>query len=68
MLLPLVIFLWEAGPAYQEDTSRCIFYIHSGSRASNAEEMEKIALPLPPKERGSEVGEPRNLFPRLGVG
>ena len=29
---------------------------------------EKIAPPLPPKERGGEVGEPRNLFPRLGVG
>ena len=24
--------------------------------------------PLPPKERRGEVGEPRNLFPRLGVG
>ena len=37
-------------------------------RASNAEEMEKIASPpLPPKEKGSEVGVPRKLFPRLGV-
>ena len=51
----------ERGLANQEDTSRCIFSCHSGSRASNAEEMEKIALPL-------RVGEPRNLFPRLGVG
>ena len=37
------------------------------SQASNAEEMEKIALPSSEGE-GGEVGEPRNLFPRLGVG
>ena len=42
----------------------------SSSRASNAEEVEKIARPLPPEEwRGrGEVGVPRNLFPRIGVG
>ena len=28
----------------------------------------KDCAPLPPKERGGEVGVPRNLFPRLGVG
>ena len=28
----------------------------------------KDCAPLPPKERRSEVGGPRNLFPRLGVG
>ena len=28
----------------------------------------KDCAPLPPKEREGEVGEPRNLFPRLGVG
>ena len=50
------------------DTSRCIFSLYSGSRASNAEAMEKIALPLPPKEREDEVDVPRKLFPRLGVG
>ena len=32
------------------------------------EEMEKIAPPLPPKEREVRWGVPRNLFPRLGVG
>ena len=42
---------------------------HPGSRASNAEEMEQIALSLPPKEgEGGKVGVPRDLFPRLGVG
>ena len=33
----------------------------------NAEEMEKIA-PNSSEGEGSEVGVPRNLFPRLGVG
>ena len=28
----------------------------------------KDCAPLPPKERGREVGVPRNLFPRFGVG
>ena len=28
----------------------------------------KDCAPFPPKERGGEVGVPRNLFPRLGVG
>ena len=36
-------------------------------RASNAEEMEKIAPPSSEGEEG-EVGVPRNLFRRLGVG
>ena len=29
----------KKGPTYQEDTSKCIFSCHSGSRASNAEEI-----------------------------
>ena len=58
----------KKGPAYPEDTSRSIFHVHSGSRASNAEEMEKIAPPPSSEGVGSEVGEPRNIFPRLGVG
>ena len=41
------------------------FSSHSGPRASNAEEME---CSLSSEGVGSEVGEPRNLFPRLGVG
>ena len=50
-------------PVNQQDTSRCIFSCHSGPRASNAQEREKIA---PPSSEGvgGEVGEPRNL----GVG
>ena len=42
-------------------------HVHSGSQASNAEEMEKIAPPVL-RGVGGEVGEPRNLFPRLGLG
>ena len=58
----------QEGPVNQEVTSRCTGFSRSGSRASNAEEMEKIA-PLPSSEGvGGEVGEPRILFPRLGVG
>ena len=34
------------GPVYQEDTARCIFACHSGSRAFNAKEMENIAPPF----------------------
>ena len=69
-LLPLVIIriqvvIWVKG--YQEETSNCIFSQYSRSGASNAEEMEKIAPPSSEGEWG-EVGEPRNLFPRLGVG
>ena len=33
-------------------------------QASNAEEMEKIALPYSFGGEGGEVGVPRNLFPR----
>ena len=33
----------EKGPAYQKDTSRCIFTQYPGPEASNPEEMEKIA-------------------------
>ena len=29
---------------------------------------KRLRHPLPPKEWGGEAGEPRNLFPRLGVG
>ena len=43
-LIPVVI--WEKSPAYQKDTSRCIFNQYSGVGASNPEEMEKIALPF----------------------
>ena len=39
-----------------------------GKRASNAEEMEKIALSFLRRREGGEVGEPRNVFPRLGAG
>ena len=35
----------QEGPAYQKDTSKCYFSFHSGSWASNAEEMEKIGPP-----------------------
>ena len=31
-------------PAHQKDTSKCFFNKYPGSRASNAKEMEKIAL------------------------
>ena len=51
----------------RKDTSKCCFSCQSGSRALNAEEMEKIAPPFL-RRRGGEVGVPRNLFPRLGVG
>ena len=37
---------WVKGSGNQEDTSRCIFSLHSGSGASNADEMEKTALPF----------------------
>ena len=42
----IVVTLLKKGPADQEDTSRCIFSCHSGSRASGAEEVEKIAPPF----------------------
>ena len=60
------------GAAYQEHTSRCIFTQYP-SRTWGIQRRGdgKDCDPLPPKEhretRG-EVGEPRNLFPRLGVG
>ena len=38
-----------------------------GPRASNAKAMEKVASPVS-SEAGGEVGVPRNLLPRLGVG
>ena len=42
-------------------------FVVIGSRTSNAEAMEDIASPLAPLDRRG-VGEPRNLFPRLGLG
>ena len=61
--------IWVKGSGLPERTRPgVISHFKSGSWASNAEEMEKIAPPLPPKGVGSEAGEPRNLFPRLGVG
>ena len=55
-------------PAYQEDTSKCIFSPYSGSWASNAKKMEKIAPPFLRRSGGVRWGVPRNLSPRLGVG
>ena len=47
----------------------CIFSCHSGSRASNAEEMEKIAPPpLPPKEWGVRWANLAIFFLDLGLG
>ena len=57
----------KKGPARQEDTASCIFLCHSGSTSSNDEAMGKIAPPSSVGE-GGEVGVPRNLFLRLGVG
>ena len=61
-LLKLVV-IWGK----EKDTSRCIFTQYPGLGASNAQEMEKITHPFL-RRSGGEVGEHRNLFPRLGVG
>ena len=58
------------GGAYQKDTSRCIFaqYSGPGPGASNPEEMEKNAPPLPPKERGVRWARLAIFFLDLGLG
>ena len=49
------------------DTSKCIFSCYSGSRASNAEEMEKIALPSS-EGVGGEVGVLQSFSSTKGLG
>ena len=56
------------GLVNQEDSSQRSVLRNFGSRAFNAEEVEKIAPPPSSEGEGGEVGVPRNLFHRLGFG
>ena len=48
--------------------NKCCFSCQTGSWALNAEEMEKIAPPLPPKERGVRWACLAIFFLALGLG
>ena len=63
----MIIATLTKGLVDQEDTSRCTFSCWSGSWASTPRRWKGLR---PPSSEGvgSEVGVPRNLFPRLGVG
>ena len=66
---PVPFFLTgKESPANQDDTSRCIFSCLSGSRASNAEAVEKIAPPPPPSEKGVRWACLAIFFLDLGFG
>ena len=60
------VVMWVKGSGLpKKKKSKCIFSRHSGSCASDAEQMEQIAPSFPRKMRG-EVGESRNFFLALG--
>ena len=61
------VVLWARGSGLPERHVQVLFLISLRILGIQRRGDGKDCASLPPKERG-EVGEPRNLFPRLGVG
>ena len=64
----MLVVLWEKGSGLPERHVQVLFLMTIRILGTQRRGDGKDCAPLPPKERGGEVGEPRNLFPRLGVG